>query len=65
MALETLVAAVCLALSVAFVWPQVVRVYRLGTVEGLSPRGTLHGIAGNCTWLVYGFLRGNVPLFQP
>jgi len=33
----------CTALSVAFVWPQVARVYRQHTVDGIAPNGTLHG----------------------
>jgi len=59
---ETFVAAFCLTLSVGFVWPQVARVYRMDTVEGLSPRGTLHGIAGSVLWVAYGLFRTELPL---
>lgn len=49
-------------LSISFVWPQVVRVYRLRSVEGLSPTGTLHGVAATSLWTVYGASQGVVPL---
>jgi MtN3 and saliva related transmembrane protein len=50
------------ALSVGFVWPQVARVYRQRTVEGLSPKGTLHGVAATASWALYGIVTGVVPL---
>jgi uncharacterized protein with PQ loop repeat len=54
--------AVCTGLSVSFVWPQVLRVYRLRTVEGLSPLGTLHGLAASTLWTMYGLGQGVAPL---
>jgi len=54
--------AVCTVLSVSFVWPQVLRVYRLNTVEGLSPTGTLHGLAACSLWTMYGVASGVLPL---
>jgi uncharacterized protein with PQ loop repeat len=53
---------VCTALSVGFVWPQVLRVYRLGTVEGLAATGTLHGLSACVLWTMYGSARGVAPL---
>jgi uncharacterized protein with PQ loop repeat len=58
----TLLAGVCTALSLSFVWPQVVRVYRSGSVEGISPTGTLHGVSSTALWTMYGFAQGLVPL---
>ena len=52
----------CTALSVSFIWPQVIHVYRHHTVEGLSPTGTLHGASGSVLWCLYGIARGNGPL---
>lgn len=53
---------ICTALSISFVWPQVVRVYRLNTVEGLAPNGTLQGLAACALWAMYGAARGVGPL---
>jgi MtN3 and saliva related transmembrane protein len=60
--LSSLLAPICTALSVGFIWPQVIRVYRLHSVEGIAPKGTLHGLAGVSLWTVYGFAKGIVPL---
>jgi uncharacterized protein with PQ loop repeat len=49
----------CTALSVAFVWPQVGRVFRQRTVEGIAPLGTLHGAAASALWMLYGLARGD------
>jgi uncharacterized protein with PQ loop repeat len=62
MDLTAVLGSVCTVLSVAFVWPQVVRVYRLNTVEGLAPNGTLHGLAASAMWTMYGAARGVGPL---
>jgi len=53
---------ICTALSVSLVWPQVIRVYRLNTVEGLAPNGTLHGLSACTLWTMYGVARGVGPL---
>ncbi len=58
----TLLGSLCTLLSVAFVWPQVARVYRMHSVEGIAPNGTLHGVAATCLWAVYGAATGVVPL---
>src|SRR5262245_39597323 len=49
----------CTALSVAFVWPQVARVYRQHTVEGIAPKGTLHGGVASALWMLYGLSLGD------
>jgi len=52
----------CTTLSVAFVWPQVARVYRQHTVDGIAPNGTLHGAVASGLWMVYGLARGDVAI---
>ena len=58
----TLLGLWCTALSVAFIWPQVARVYRQHTVEGIAPKGTLHGATASTFWLLYGFAIGDVAI---
>lgn len=60
--LTAVLAPVCTALSVSFIWPQVLRIYRMNTVDGLAPIGTLHGLCGCSLWTMYGVARGVVPL---
>jgi uncharacterized protein with PQ loop repeat len=52
----------CTTLSVAFVWPQVARVYRQHTVDGIAPNGTLHGAVASGLWMLYGLARGDVAI---
>lgn len=37
-----------------FMWPQVIRVLRKKTVEGISVVGTLHSFTGALLWTIYG-----------
>jgi MtN3 and saliva related transmembrane protein len=60
--LTAVLGPICTALSVSFVWPQVIRVYRLDTVEGLAPNGTLQGLAASALWAMYAIARGVGPL---
>lgn len=46
-----------------FIWPQVFRVYRNDTVEGLAPLGALQGMSGSILWSIYGLARTDMPLF--
>ena len=46
-----------------FIWPQVLRVYRNDTVEGLAPLGALQGMSGSILWSTYGLAQGDLPLF--
>ena len=52
----------CTGLSVAFVWPQVARVFRQRTVDGIAPTGTLHGAVASALWMLYGLARGDVAI---
>jgi len=52
--LTPILAAVCTVMSVAFVWPGVIRIYRLASVQGIPARGTLHGVASSVLWSIYG-----------
>lgn len=52
----------CTVLSVAFVWPQVARVYRQRTVEGIAPNGTLHIAAAASLWMTYGIARADLAI---
>lgn len=46
-----------------FIWPQVFRVYRNDTVEGLAPLGALQGMSGSILWSTYGLSQSDIPLF--
>lgn len=45
-------------LSIIFMWPQVFRVLRKKTVEGISVVGTLHSFTGSLLWSIYGLRAG-------
>ena len=53
---------ICTVLAFAFVWPQVYRVFRLRSVEGLAPASSLQAIVGSCLWITYAIHKGNAPL---
>ena len=46
-----------------FIWPQVFRVYRNNTVEGLAPLGAIQGMSGSMLWSIYGLSQSDMPLF--
>ena len=52
----------CTVLSVAFVWPQVARVYRQRTVDGVAPKGTLHVAVAASLWMIYGLARADLAI---
>lgn len=54
MTLAAVLAPLCTAVAVSLVWPQVIRVYKLRSVEGLAPFGTMHGLTGCTLWTLYG-----------
>ena len=58
MTLTAILAAVCTAIAMALIWPQVVRVHRLRSVEGIAPFGTMHGLTGATLWTLYGIASG-------
>ncbi len=45
-------------LSIIFMWPQVFRVLRKKTVEGISVLGAIHSFAGSLLWSIYGIRAG-------
>lgn len=45
-------------LGVSFIWPQVVRVYRRHSVEGLSVSANLASVSGAILWTVFGAATG-------
>jgi uncharacterized protein with PQ loop repeat len=51
---RNLLAIWCVSLSIIFMWPQVVRVIRKRTVEGISVIGTVHSMSGALLWTIYG-----------
>ena len=60
--LTTILAPICTAIAMVLIWPQVLRVYRLNSVEGIAPIGTLHGLTGCVLWVTYGVSQGIVPV---
>jgi MtN3 and saliva related transmembrane protein len=53
----------CVALSLAFIWPQVWRAVRHDTSHGISPFALLHGLVGSALWLTYGLLQDDVAVW--
>ena len=62
MSLSSVLGAICLVLGISFAWPQVLRVYRVKSVEGISPRGQLHGLSGCVLWTVYAYVKTIAPM---
>lgn len=62
MTLEAVSGTIATLLGVAFIWPQVVRVYSKKSVEGVAPLGTIISIAGTIMWLTYGVATESVPM---
>lgn len=62
MSLTALLAPICTVIAMVLVWPQVLRVWRLDSVEGLSSFGTLHGLTGCILWTLYGIAQGVLPV---
>lgn len=56
MEFRDLLAIWCISLSVIFMWPQVIRVIRKKTVEGISVIGTMHNMSGALLWSIYGIV---------
>jgi uncharacterized protein with PQ loop repeat len=49
-------------LGVAFIWPQVYRVYAKQSVEGVSGTSQLIGVTSTLMWLTYGITTDRVPM---
>lgn len=63
MTFQNILGLISSVLSMLFIWPQVILVYRRNTVEGLAPFGSLQGIAGGILWFVYGLSQGDIAVF--
>lgn len=62
MTLTAVLAPICTGIAMILIWPQVLRVRRLDSVEGIAVVGTLHGLTGCTLWTTYGIARGIVPV---
>jgi uncharacterized protein with PQ loop repeat len=54
------VGAIAVFLSVAFIWPQVIRVFVKRSTEGLVPLSFLQGCCGSTLWTIYGIQKPNL-----
>lgn len=62
MTLSTIAGTIATALGVAFIWPQVIRVYAKRSVEGVSATSQLIGLAGTLMWFTYGITIDSIPM---
>lgn len=62
MTLTSVVGLIASSLSIAFIWPQVVRVYAKRSTEGVVPESFLQGSCGSLLWTIYGLSIGNLSL---
>ena len=62
MTLATISGTLASLLGVAFIWPQVVRVYARQSVEGIAPHSHLIGLTGTPMWLTYAITTESVPM---
>ena len=62
MTLSNIAGPIATLLGVAFIWPQVFRVYSKRSVEGVSPTSHLIGLSGTLMWLTYGVSIGSIPM---
>jgi uncharacterized protein with PQ loop repeat len=62
MDLASVLGPVCTVMAVSLIWPQVIRIYKLNSVEGVSSFGTLHGLSACTLWTMYAVSKGIVPL---
>lgn len=58
MTLEAISGAIATMCGMAFIWPQVFRIYRYHTVEGLSAATVLVGLVNPIFWTVFGYSTG-------
>ena len=62
MTFSGVVGTIASMLGVAFIWPQVVRVYSKQSVQGVSGTSHLIGLTGTLMWLTYGITTDRVPM---
>lgn len=58
MTLESISGLIATACGMAFIWPQVVRIYRRRSVEGLSATTVLIGLVNPVLWTAFGYATG-------
>ncbi|MCE2817617.1 MAG: hypothetical protein LW686_03060 [Ilumatobacteraceae bacterium] len=61
--MEEIFGAWCVALSLAFIWPQVWRAVRHDTSHGISPFALMHGLVGSALWFSYGVIQSDVAVW--
>lgn len=61
--MEEIFGAWCVALSFAFIWPQVWRAVHHDTSHGLSPFSLMHGLVGSALWFSYGVIQSDVAVW--
>lgn len=61
--MEETFGAWCVALSLAFIWPQVWRAVRHDTSHGISPFALMHGLVGSALWFSYGVIQSDVAVW--
>jgi len=49
-------------LGIAFIWPQVIRVYVRRSVEGIAPSANLIGLTGTPMWFTYAITTDSLPM---
>jgi len=49
-------------LGIAFIWPQVIRVYARQSVEGIAPSAHLIGLTGTPMWFTYAITTDSLPM---
>jgi uncharacterized protein with PQ loop repeat len=62
MTVSTVAGFIATVLGVAFIWPQVIRVYAKNSVEGVSATSQLIGLSGTLMWFSYGVATGSTPI---
>lgn len=62
MTLSTFAGTIATVLGVAFIWPQVIRVYSKQSVEGVSATSQLIGLSGTLMWFTYGIGIESAPM---
>ena len=62
MTLSNIAGTVATMLGVAFIWPQVIRVYARQSVEGIAPSAHLIGLIGTPMWFAYALTTDSVPM---
>lgn len=62
MTLSNIAGSIATLLGVAFIWPQVIRVYARRSVEGIAPSAHLIGMIGTPMWFTYALTTDSLPM---